>query len=87
MTEYEAQAKQFLTDCNAKKNPCSVCGFGEQGVRQMELNINKDEAQLIHCALIYYLQRGAVYWYKDTYPKADLECIFNQLNIIEQVEE
>ena len=38
----------------------------------MELNINKDEAQLIHCALIYYLQRGATYWYKDVYPKADL---------------
>ncbi len=53
----------------------------------MELNINKDEAQLINCALTYYLQRGAAYWYKDTYPKADLECIFNQLNIIEQVEE
>lgn len=53
----------------------------------MELNINKDEAQLINCALIYYLQRGAAHWYKDTYPKADLECIFNQLNIIEELEE
>ena len=53
----------------------------------MELNINKDEAQLINGALIYYLQRGAVYWYKDIYPNADLECIFNQLNIIEQAEE
>lgn len=39
----------------------------------MELNINKDEAQLINCALIYYLQRGAVYWYKDTYPTVN--CI------------
>lgn len=36
----------------------------------MELNINKDEAQLINCALTYYLQRGAVYWYKDVYPAA-----------------
>lgn len=27
----------------------------------MELNLNKDEAQLINCALTYYLQRGAVY--------------------------
>ena len=53
----------------------------------MELNINKDEAQLINCALTYYLQRGAIYWYKDIYPKADLECIFKQLNIIEELEE
>ena len=53
----------------------------------MELNLNKDEAQLINCALTYYLQRGAVYWYNDTYPKADLECIFKQLNIIEELEE
>ena len=53
----------------------------------MELNINKDEAQLINCALIYYLQRGAVCWYKDIYPNADLECILKQLNIIEELEE
>lgn len=53
----------------------------------MELNLNKDEAQLINCALTYYLQRGAIHWYKDIYPKADLESIFNQINIIEQVEE
>ena len=53
----------------------------------MELNINKDEAQLINCALTYYLQRGAVYLYKDIYPKADLKCIFKQLNIIEELEE
>lgn len=49
--------------------------------------MTEDEAQLINCALTYYLQRGAVYWYKDTYPKADLKCIFNQLNIIEELEE
>lgn len=53
----------------------------------MELNINKDEAQLINCALIYYLQRGAICWYKDIYPKADLECILKQLNIIEELED
>jgi hypothetical protein len=53
----------------------------------MELNINKDEAQLITCALTYYLQRGAVSFYKDVFPKADLKCIFKQLAIIEQVEE
>ena len=56
----------------------------------MELNLNKDEAQLINCALTYYLQRGAISWYKwykYIYPKADLDSIFNQINIIEQVEE
>lgn len=53
----------------------------------MELNINKDEARLINCALTYYLKQGAAYWYQDWFSKADLECIFNQLNIIEQVEE
>lgn len=48
----------------------------------MELNINKDEAQLINCALIYYLQRGAVYWYKDVYPKeaADEIAEMGELN-------
>lgn len=54
---------------------------------KMELNLNKDEAQLINCALTYYLQRGAISWYKNIYPKADLDSIFNQINIIEQVEE
>lgn len=53
----------------------------------MELNINKDEARLINYALIYYLKQGAACWYQDWFPKADLECIFGQLNIIEQVEE
>ena len=53
----------------------------------MELNINKDEAQLINCALTYYLQKGAIYWYKGIYSNADLECIFKQLNIIEQMED
>lgn len=36
----------------------------------MELNINKDEAQLINCALTYYLQRGAVYCSCDTHKEA-----------------
>lgn len=53
----------------------------------MELNINKDEAQLINRALTYYLKQGAACWYQYWFPKADLECIFNQLNIIKQVEE
>lgn len=45
----------------------------------MDLNINKDEAQLIKCALTYYLTQGA-------FPSADLDGIISQLNIIEQVE-
>lgn len=53
----------------------------------MELNINKDEAQLIDCALTYYLKQGAARWCQDWFPKADLECVFNQLNIIEELEE
>lgn len=51
----------------------------------MDLNINKDEAQLIKCALTYYLTQGAIYWYKDSFPSADLDGIISQLNIIEQL--
>lgn len=54
----------------------------------MNLGINKVESHLIKDALIAYFKSTKVpNLLLDCYPGADLECLFNQLNIICQIGE
>lgn len=54
----------------------------------MQLGVNKDEAELILYAILYYMKNGGIKYLDLLYPNADLNALIRELEtIIECLEE
>ena len=50
----------------------------------MQLGLNKDEAELILCAILYYMKNGGGKYLDLLYPNAGLGTLIRELEIIIQ---